>query len=115
MFSIYIQPKVKNCYLVECLEAIMPHISQSNYNLILVFLGDLNVNMAKKNDLTEILDFNGLNNLVKEPTCFKGTPSVIDSIVTNKPKRFKCTHCVDIGLSDFHSLVCTAVYKTVSS
>ena len=69
--------------------------------------------MAKKNDLTEFLDFNSLNNLVKEPTCFKGTPSVIDLIVTNKPKRFKCTHCVDIGLSDFHSLVCTATKQVV--
>ena len=95
MFSIYKQHKVKNCYLVECLEAIMSHISQSNYNLI--FLGDFHVNMAKKNDLTEFLDFNGLNNLVKEPTCFKGTPSVIDLIVTNKPKRFKVHFVLTLG------------------
>ena len=41
-------------------------------------------------------------------TCFKGTPSLIDLIVTNKPKRFKSTISADTGLSDFHSMVCTS-------
>ena len=33
---------------------------------------------------------------------------VIGLIVTNAPKSLKNTACFDTGLSDFHSLVCTA-------
>ena len=81
-------------------------LSTQNFNVIL--FGDFNVNMMKHNELIDCLQLNGLTNLVKEPTCFKGTPSVIDPIVTKAPKSLKNTACFDTGLSDFHSLVCTA-------
>ena len=66
-----------------------------HYDVNIVMLGDFNVNMLKSNDFTDCLDVNGLKNIV-------------DLIVTNEPKRFKRSVCVDTGLSDFHSLVCTA-------
>ena len=53
------------------------------------------------------IDGNGLRNLVKTFTCEKGKPTLIDLILTNKPKRFINTISVDTGLSDFHNLICT--------
>ena len=104
--SLYKQPKVKTCQLIICIDNMMTQLSTQDFNVIL--FGDFNVNMMKHNELTDCLQLNGLTNLVKEPTCFKGTPSVIDLIVTNAPKSLKNTACFDTGLSDFHSLVCTA-------
>ena len=79
----------------------------SDFNLVLI--GDFNVYMLKKNkDFKDCLDVNGLSNIVKKATCFKGVPSLIDLIITNRPKRFKNTVSVETGLSDFHSLVCTS-------
>ena len=104
--SLYKQPKVKTCQLIICIDNMMTQLSTQDFNVIL--FGDFSVNMMKHNELTDCLQLNGLTNLVKEPTCFKGTPSVIDLIVTNAPKSLKNTACFDTGLSDFHSLVCTA-------
>ena len=77
-------------------------------DLTVVFIGDFNVNMLKENILKDCLDLNGLKNLVSDVTCVKGTPSIIDLIITNKPKRFNQTVCADTGLSDFHNIVCTS-------
>ena len=51
----------------------------------------------------------GLKNIVKEPTCFKNdeNPSLIDLILTNKPKSFQNTVNVESGLSDFHKMTIT--------
>ena len=52
----------------------------------------------------------GLNNIVKDNTCFKNpnNPSCIDLILTNKPRSFQNTTTFDIGLSDFHRMVLTS-------
>ena len=71
-----------------------------------VILGDVNVNMLKTNMLTDWLDINGFKNIIKEPTCFKGQPSLIDVVITNVPKRFQKSISVDTGLRDFHKMVC---------
>ena len=73
-----------------------------HYDVNIVMLGDFNVNMLKSNDFTDCLDVNGLKNIVKYTTCVKGAPSIIDLIVTNEPKRFKRSVCVDTGLSDLY-------------
>ena len=67
-----------------------------NFNI--VKMGDLNVNFLKRNELIDCLDISGLSNLVHNATCFKGAPSVIDLVITNKPKRFKSTTCADTFL-----------------
>ena len=55
-----------------------------------------------------------MTNIIKEPTCCKCTPSLIDLIITNKPKRFADAISTDTGLSDFHNLVCTATKEHIS-
>ena len=55
-----------------------------------VFLGDLNYDMKhpdKCKNLMEICDIFDLTNMVKESTCFKDVPSLIDVILTNTPGK----------------------------
>ncbi len=105
--SIYKQPKVKTNILSTCIDNIMLHVKSNDYNVVI--LGDMNENILNsKQAFLECLDVNGLTNLVKDPTCNKGKPSLIDLIITNKPKRFTNTVSVDTELSDFHNLVCTS-------
>ena len=55
-----------------------------------------------------IMDSFDLVNLVKDPTCFRQSPpSLLDVILTNKPKSFQRT--TTIADADFHSTVCTTM------
>ena len=50
---------------------------------------------------------NGVKNMVNVPTCYKGkTPTCIDLVVTNAHRKVQHITCFDIGLSDFHHMVC---------
>ena len=75
-------------------------------NLFMAF-GDLNIDMnVSENSLTDICHVYGLFNLIKQPTCFKAVnPTLIDVILTNKPKCFSGTFNLDLGSSDFHNCV----------
>ena len=42
--------------------------------------------------------------IIDGPTCFKGTPSLIDIILTDTPSRISGTLNTDTGLSDFHHI-----------
>ncbi len=56
------------------------------------------------------MDTFGLKNLVKEPTCLKGdTPTLIDVILTNQPRRFNSSAVFHTGISDFHALTVTSL------
>ena len=98
--------------LIDCLEAVTNECALDNCNIVI--LGDLNVNMLKSNVLSDWLDISGLNNVIKEPTCKKGLPSLLDVLITNKPKRLQYSSSLDIGLSDFHNLVCAGTKLHVS-
>ena len=75
----------------------------------ILLLGDFNEKVSETNtkNFMEIYD---LNNLVKEPTCYKNplNPSCIDLILTNKSRNFKNTTTIDFGLSDFHKMIITS-------
>ena len=52
-----------------------------------------------------------LENLIKEPTCFKGkNPSYIDLILTNQKQLFMKSRTFITGISDFHTLA-TSIMK----
>ena len=104
IISIYKQPKVKLQHITKCIDCIMNTCVEGNVNI--VFIGDTNVDMLKRNKLRDCLDINGLKNIIKTPTCFQGAPSLIDLFITNRHKRFKSCISVDTGLSDFHSMIC---------
>ena len=48
--------------------------------------------------------------LIKKPTCFQSSnPTCIDLILTNKKESFKNTDVTEVGISDHHSLIVTAL------
>ena len=53
-----------------------------------------------------------LENLITERTCFKNAqnPTLIDLILTNKPKGFHSSMCIETGISDFHKTTVCVLY-----
>ena len=76
----------------------------------LLMLGDWN-STVKEEDMENFCDIHDLENLIKEPTCFKSTenPSSIDIILTNRKHNFQHTRTVETGLSDFHKMTVTVM------
>ena len=79
-------------------------IHMKNYeNMIL--LGDFNSEIYV-NAMIEFCETYCLQNLIKEPLCFKNpdNPSCIDVILTNKKANFKNSSVIETGLSDHHKM-----------
>ena len=70
-------------------------------NGIFLLLGDFNSEMHEY-AMKEFTETYNLNNLVKDPTCFKShlNPSLIDLILTNRSRSFQNTQTIETGLSD---------------
>ena len=90
--------------LGPCLDHYMPKYD----NLLL--LGDFNSEMSEL-VMQNFCDTYNLDNLIKEPTCFKNifNPSTIDLILTNRAKRFQNSVAIETGLSDHHKLTITVM------
>ena len=84
---------------------------------MIIIMGDTNIDILKNDSrcsaLKDLLNGCNLQTIVKEPTCFKATPSLIDHIYVNKPRRFISHINYDCGLSDYHHLVCMATKMSV--
>ena len=74
----------------------------SNFDHFLI-LGDLNSLMSEK-EMKDFCDMYDLDNLIKEPTCYKNAnnPSSIDVIVTNTKHIFHNSIALETGISDHH-------------
>ena len=81
----------------------------------LILIGDFNSQM-EEDALKEFCDTYNLKTLITEPTCFKNAqnPTLIDLILTNKPKCFHSSMYIEIGiklkLNTGHLLVAHADY-----
>ena len=79
----------------------------NHYENILV-AGDLNINLLDsksdpKNHFSDLRDTFELTNLVNDKTCFKSiNGTLLDVILTNRPKCFQKTIVCETGLSDCH-------------
>ena len=84
-------------------------IHMNNYENMLL-LDDFNSEMYE-NAMIEFCETHCLQNLIKEPTCFKDpeNPSCIDVILTNKKANFKNSSVIETGLSDHHKMVFTVL------
>ena len=78
----------------------------------LILIGDFNSEMEEEK-MKDFCETYNLQNLIKEPTCFKSAenPTSIDVILTNKSNSFINTSTLETGLSDHHKMV-TTVLKT---
>ena len=62
---------------------------------------------------SDLTDTYNLSNLVKSATCFKSSKStLLDVLLTNKPKSFQKTFVCETGLIDYHKLVATIFRST---
>ena len=72
-------------------------------------LNELNVNFY---DVNEFCDIFSLTNLIKQTTCLTPTakyPSLMDIILTNRPRSFKNSVAIETGLSGHHKMVVTVL------
>ena len=69
-----------------------------------VIIGDFNLTPDNKR-MREFVDLYSLINLIKTSTCFKGTGSCIDLLVTNEKYSFRNTNAFETGLRDHHLLI----------
>ena len=83
-----------------------------NYDNI-VLAEDLNIDELNScsdssNHLSDMKDVFNLSNLIKEPTCFKSeNGTLLDLILTNKPRSFMKSQASELGFSNRHKLVCS--------
>ena len=75
-------------------------------------LGDFNITPEDKN-LQHFPDTFSLEHLINEPTCFKGIPSCIDLIITNRKSYFKNTCVAVAGISHFHKLTAVSLRSLI--
>ena len=74
-----------------------------------MLIGDFNL-MIDNKSLENFLSTFVAECLIKKPTCFQSSnPTCIDLILTNKKEFFKNTDVIEVGISDHHSLIVTAL------
>ena len=98
-----------NKYLVKILSDLLDFYSNEYDNKVV--LGDFNLEPSSPSMLS-FMDSQNFVSLVKNKTCFNGTASCIDLILTNRKYSFKNTSSYETGLSNHHHLI-YSVMKTI--
>ena len=72
-------------------------------------MGDFNLTVENKNFEVFINTF-GMECLIKKPTCFQSAKlNCIDLILTHEKELFKNSNVLQVGISDHHSFIVTAL------
>ena len=106
---IYRPPSQNKQYFLEQLSQVLDHYSSIYDNFII--LGDFNMEPSSSILLPFMQSYN-LYNLIKSNTCFKGSGSCIDLILTNRKYCFKNSLTFETGLSDHHLLIYSMLRTT---
>ena len=74
----------------------------------LLLLGDFNL-QTNEPAMKEFCKSYNLSSLINEPTCYKNPkhPSIIDLILSNRPRSFQGSQTIETGLSDHHKITIT--------
>ena len=110
VFGAYKPPDINNSsFLNELYNAITFY---STFYKNCVLLGDLNI--ARDNtQLQHFCESFLFEHLIQKTTCYKvETPTGIEHIITNIPKRFKKSMSLETGISDHHKLIMTIFRST---
>ena len=107
--SIYKPPLQNNQYFVSILSDLLDFYSNEYDNKVV--LGDFNLEPSSPGMLSFMNAQNFLS-FIKNKTCFKGTGSCIDLILTNRKYSFKNTSSYETGLSDHHHLIYSVMETT---
>ena len=101
--SIYKPPTQNEHYFLEKLTILLDHYDKDYENILII--GDFNL----EPDLEPVREFmlnHKLDNLIKNPTCFKSSEGkCIDLILCNQKFKCKNTGVYETGLSDYHCLI----------
>ena len=74
-----------------------------------MLIGDFNLKINNKSLENFMTTFN-LECLIKKPTCFQSpNPTCIDLILKNNKEFFTNTDVIEVGISNHHSLIVTAL------
>ena len=110
IFSTYKPPNINNSSFLNELYNATTFYSTLYKNCVL--LGDLNI-VRDNTQLQNFCESFLLEHLIKKPTCYKGdTPTGIDHIITNVPKRFMKSIVLETGIADHHKLIMTIFRST---
>ena len=77
-------------------------------------MGDFNTQLLVS-VMKDFIQFNGILNLIKGNTCFKGQGSRIDLILSNKRFLFKHSKSYLTGVTDHEHLIYSMLKSTFSS
>ena len=108
--GLYKPPSQNNSFLLENMSKNLSRYLDSYENITL--LGDFNMTPEDKN-LEHFTDTFSLEHLINEPTCFKGSPSCTDLIMTNRKSYLKNTCVTVTGKSDFHKLTAVSLKSQI--
>ena len=107
IIGLYKPPTLNEIMFLESLSKILNRLSCRYENMILI--GDFNLTVENIN-LEIFMNTYDLECLIKKPTCYQSTnPKCIDLILTNKKTLFKNSNVIEVGISDHHSFVVTAL------
>ena len=116
IFFICKPPKItKSSFFEEVSKTLSQAVNK--YDNILI-AGDFNidsssVNVKNTSYFSDLWDTFNLKNPVTKPTCYKSlTGSIIDLILTNKPRSFQNTSVCETGLSGCQKLIFTILKST---
>ena len=104
MTSIYRPPSQNTEYFVNSLTKIIDNFANTHDNHLI--LGDFNLEPTDS-ALMGFLGSNGLTNLIKTNTYFKGKGSCTDLILTNRNFSSKFTSTYETGISHHDNMVYT--------
>ena len=107
--SIYKPPLQNNQYFVSILSDLLDFYSNEYDNKVV--LGDFNLEPSSPSMLS-FMDSQNFVSLIKNKTCFKGTGSCIDWIITNRKNSSKYTFSYETGLSDHHHVIYSVMKTT---
>ena len=106
VIGIYKLPQSCGKMFIEGLSNQFDDLHKSYGNILL--LDDFNMTLV---ELQYYCDTHDLENLIKEPTCFKGkNPTYINLILTNQKQLFMKSRTFITSISDFHALT-TCIMK----
>ena len=114
ILSVYRTPKYSNLRIFfDELHISLGKLSIKYDNIVV--MGDINIDGEKgaalgRNLLSNLVDTFALFNLIKDKTCITwNSQSSIDVILTNKPNCFQFSSTFELGISDYHTLICTCL------
>ena len=111
---VYKHPKVSNAYFKQCVSNICDKITPGSDDVIII--GDMNCCPTKSTLIKDICDVYGLTNLIKHPTCHKGTsPTLLDVILVSNAKRYVDVLNEKFDISDHHNIIGAATRRHAPS